>query len=112
MLDLGGGPGLVGIALVAAHPEMKGVIFDKPAIVKVAETFIKEYEMEDRMEVLGGDYSRDPIGKEYDLIWASGYSQFCQRQYGLAFEKDLRCPQSRRCVYKLPRWSDSRKNKA
>lgn len=71
MLDLGGGPGLVGIALVAAHPEMKGVIFDKPAIVKVAETFIKEYEMEDRMEVLGGDYRRDPIGKEYDLIWAS-----------------------------------------
>ena len=72
MLDLGGGPGLVGMALVAAHPEMKGVVFDKPAIVNVAETFIKEYEMEDRMEVLGGDYSRDRIGKEYDLIWASG----------------------------------------
>jgi SAM-dependent methyltransferase len=76
MLDLGGGPGLVGIALVAAHPEMKGVIFDKPAIVKVAETFINEYEMEDRMEVLGDDYRRDPIGKEYDLIWASGTLNF------------------------------------
>jgi SAM-dependent methyltransferase len=69
MLDLGGGPGLVGIAIVAAHPSMKGVIFDRPAIVKVAKTFIKEYGMEDRMEVLGGDFNHDPIGEEYDLIW-------------------------------------------
>ncbi len=71
MLDLGGGPGLVGIAIVAAHPSMKGVIFDRPAIVKVAETFIKEYEMEDRMAVMGGDFNHDPIGEGYDLIWAS-----------------------------------------
>jgi len=71
MLDLGGGPGLVGIAIVAAHPSMKGVIFDKPAVVKVAKTFIKEYGMEDRMEVLGGDYNHDPIDDGYDLIWAS-----------------------------------------
>ncbi|MEA2051347.1 MAG: methyltransferase [Euryarchaeota archaeon] len=71
MLDLGGGPGLIGIAIVATHPSMKGVIFDRPAIIKVAETFIKEYEMEDRMEVLGGDFNHDPIGEGYDLIWAS-----------------------------------------
>jgi hypothetical protein len=71
MLDLGGCAGLVGIAIVASHPEMKGVIFDRPAIVKVAETSIKEYEMEDRMEVLGGDFIHDPIGEGYDLIWAS-----------------------------------------
>ena len=71
MLDLGGGPGLVGVAIVAVHPSMKGVIFDLPAVVKVAETFIKEYEMEDRMDVLGGDYNHDPIGDGYDLIWAS-----------------------------------------
>ena len=71
MLDLGGGPGLIGITIVATHPSMKGVIFDRPAIIKVAETFIKEYEMEDRMEVLGGDFNHDPIGEGYDLIWAS-----------------------------------------
>jgi hypothetical protein len=41
MLDMGGGPGLVGMAIVASHPNMKGVIFDRPAIIKVAETFIK-----------------------------------------------------------------------
>ncbi|RZN41345.1 MAG: methyltransferase [Methanosarcinales archaeon] len=71
MLDLGGGPGLIGIAIVAAHPNMSGTIFDKPAMVRVAETTIKEYGMEDRMSVMGGDFIHDPIGEGYDLIWAS-----------------------------------------
>jgi cyclopropane fatty-acyl-phospholipid synthase-like methyltransferase len=71
MLDLGGGPGLIGIAAVAAHPNMSGVIFDRPAVVKVARTFIEEYEMEDRVEVLGGDYLQDSIGGGYDLVVAS-----------------------------------------
>jgi SAM-dependent methyltransferase len=71
MLDLCGGPGLVGIAIVSAHPSMEGVIFDQPPIIKLAESFIKEYEMEDRMVVLGGDFNHDSIGDGYDLIRAS-----------------------------------------
>ncbi len=78
MLDLGGGPGLVGIAIVASHPDMKGVIFDRPAIIKVAETFIKEYGMEERMDVLAGDYNGDSIGDGYDLIWASNTLNFAR----------------------------------
>ena len=78
MLDLGGGPGIHGIAIVAAHPSMKGVIFDRPAVVKVAQTFIKEYQLEDRMDVLGGDYFHDSIGNGYDLIWACATLNFCK----------------------------------
>jgi len=76
MLDLGGGPGLIGMAIVATHPSMKGVIFDLPPMVKVAETFIKEYGMEDRMEALGGDGFRDSIGEGYDLVLACSSIQF------------------------------------
>jgi hypothetical protein len=65
MLDLGGGPGLIGIAIVASHPGMSGVIFDQPDVVKVAQTFVREYGLEDRMEVMGGDYTTDPIGESY-----------------------------------------------
>ncbi len=78
MLDLGGGPGLIGMAIVAAHPSMKGVVFDLPPVIKRTETFITEYGMEERMEVLGGDYNRDPIGEGYDLIWASATLYFAQ----------------------------------
>jgi len=83
MLDLGGGPGLVGIAIVASHPSMRGVLFDRPAIIKVAETFIKEYEMEDWMEVLVGDYNGDSIGAGYDLIWASNTLNFARHDLDL-----------------------------
>jgi len=76
MLDLGGGPGLIGVAIVAAHPNMKGIIFDLPAMVKVTETFIKEYKMEDRIDVLDGDYNHDSIGGGYDLVWASASLNF------------------------------------
>jgi predicted TPR repeat methyltransferase len=78
MLDLGGGPGIIGIAVVAAHPSMKGVICDLPAVVKVTETYIKEYEMEDRVKVLGGDFNHDPIGEGYDLVLACNSLQFAQ----------------------------------
>ena len=76
MLDLGGGPGLIGMAIVDAHPKMKGVIFDLPPVVKETKKFIKEYEMEARMEVLGGDFNRDSIGGGYDLVWTSNVLQF------------------------------------
>lgn len=68
MLDLGGGPGLYCIAMVAEHPNMQGIIFDQPAVVKVAEEFIAEYEMQDRVSTVGGDYINDPIGEGFDLI--------------------------------------------
>ena len=78
MLDLGGGPGLIGTAIVASHPGMSGVIFDQPAVVKVAQAFIEEYGLNDRMEVMGGDYTTDPIGEGYDLIWASNTLNFAR----------------------------------
>jgi hypothetical protein len=76
MLDLGGGPGIVGIAIVGSHPEMTGVVFDRPAVIPVAEKYIREYAMESRMSVIGGDYMRDAIGEGYDLVWASATFNF------------------------------------
>jgi len=78
MLDLGGGPGLLGMAIVDAHPNMKGVIFDLPPVVTETTNFIKQYGMEDRMTVLGGDFNRDPIGEGYDLVFACASFQFAQ----------------------------------
>lgn len=71
MLDLGAGAGLIGLAIVAAHPTMTGVLFDRPEVIKVAPQFIREYELEGRVATIGGDYSTDAIGDEYDLVWTS-----------------------------------------
>jgi hypothetical protein len=76
MLDLGGGPGLIGMSIVDAHPSMTGVIFDLPPVVQKTKDYIKECRMEDRMEILGGDLNSSSIGEGYDLVWASGVFQF------------------------------------
>jgi hypothetical protein len=87
MLDLGGSAGLNEIAILLKHPTMKGVLFDRPAIVKVAETFIKEYELEERIEIIGGDYTQDPIGDNYDLIVATGTLNFVLKDLGSMLKK-------------------------
>lgn len=87
MLDLGGGPGLYCIAMVAEHPRMHGVIFDRPAVVKVAEEFVAEYEMTNRVTTMGGDYVNDPIGEGYDLIWASATLNFVRPGLTAMIEK-------------------------
>ena len=71
MLDLGGGAGLIALAIVAAHPSMSGVVFDRPEVVEVAQRFIRQYELEDRVKVMGGDFMKDSIGDNYDLVWTS-----------------------------------------
>jgi predicted TPR repeat methyltransferase len=43
MLDLGGGLGIIGMAIVDAHSKMKGVIFDLSPVVKETNKFIQEY---------------------------------------------------------------------
>lgn len=78
MLDLGGGPGIFGIAMVAKHPTMRGIIFDRKPVVDVARRFIAEYGLENRMAVLAGDYNQDDVGRGYDLIWASSTLNFAQ----------------------------------
>ena len=87
MLDLGGGPGIFGIAMVKRHPSMKGVVFDRKAVVDIAQNFIDEYELKDRMTVLAGDYNKDPIGEGYDLIWASATLNFAQKNMDTVMKK-------------------------
>ena len=71
MLDLGCGSGLFGTSIAMSHPSMKAVLFDRPAVARVAREVVDAYEVGDRIEVAGGDYINDPIGGDYDLVWAS-----------------------------------------
>lgn len=76
MLDLGGGPGLTCVAIVGAHPSMKGTVFDFPAVTNKARDYIRDYGMEDRITTRGGDFTRDDLGSGYDLILAGGTLNF------------------------------------
>ncbi|WFR79837.1 methyltransferase [Janthinobacterium rivuli] len=76
LLDLGGGPGWVAIALAQAHAGLHGCVFDWPETVAVAAANIAHAQLTDRLETVGGDLDGDDIGNGYDLIWCSSVLHF------------------------------------
>ncbi|MDY6853185.1 MAG: class I SAM-dependent methyltransferase [Thermodesulfobacteriota bacterium] len=77
LLDLGGGHGLYSIAFAQRNPSLQAVVFDLPPVVEISREFIKDYGMEARVSVIAGDYLKDDLGSEYDLIFTS-HSLFYQ----------------------------------
>jgi precorrin-6B methylase 2 len=80
VLDLGAGPGLIGVALAAAHPRLTCYLFDRPSVIAVAREVIAEYGMQTRLKTLSGDYLSDGLGDGYQAILASYALNFCSDQ--------------------------------
>ncbi|HDN65044.1 MAG TPA: methyltransferase domain-containing protein [Methanosarcinales archaeon] len=71
LLDLGGGHGLYAIAFAEMNPELDATVFDLPPVTEVTREFIKRYDMNERVNVAGGDFALDDIGHGYDIVFAS-----------------------------------------
>jgi SAM-dependent methyltransferase len=71
ILDLGAGPGIIGIAVTAAHPTLRCFLVDRPAVCKVAEAVVAEYGLQYRIQTIRADYMNDPFGSDYDFIMAN-----------------------------------------
>lgn len=76
LLDLGGGPGLVAIALAGHLPNLTGIVFDYPSTADVARENIRSAGLDHRLEAVGGDLNDDDFGGGYDLIWCSSVLHF------------------------------------
>ncbi|MFF7062886.1 methyltransferase [Pseudomonas sp. NPDC008258] len=76
MLDLGGGPGLVAIALARQLPDLHGAVFDFAETAAVAQDNIERAGLEKRLGIISGDLDRDDFGRGYDLIWCSSVLHF------------------------------------
>lgn len=83
ILDLGAGPGLIGLAVTAAHPSLTCYLFDRPSVITVAKEVIAEYGMQTRIKTLSGDYFSDGLGDGYQAIIASYVLSFCFDQQTL-----------------------------
>ncbi len=71
ILDLGAGPGIIGIAVTMKHPTLNCTLFDQQGVCKVADEVIQEYELTARVQTLSGDYMQDSFGEGYDFIMAN-----------------------------------------
>ena len=76
LLDLGGGPGWMAIALARHLPRLTGVVFDGPETAAVAQENIDAAGLGQRLRALGGDVAGDPIGAGFDLVWCSSLLHF------------------------------------
>lgn len=55
LLDVGGGSGAFSIALCQRNPELRATVLDFPNVIDVAERFISEANLEDRIDCIRAD---------------------------------------------------------
>ncbi len=71
LLDLGGGPGTYAINFCQEYPELEATVFDLPATRPFAEKIIGRFDLSERINFTGGDYTADAIQGKYDVAWMS-----------------------------------------
>jgi hypothetical protein len=56
LVDVGGGQGLLLARILQKYPQMKGVVYDVPPVVEGAKEIMKQHDVADRGEIVGGDF--------------------------------------------------------
>jgi hypothetical protein len=71
IVDVGGGQGAMLAAILSAHPQMRGTLFDQPQVVEGAQTNLKERGVMDRCDIVGGSFfEKVPQGGDAYLMRA------------------------------------------
>ena len=71
LLDIGAGPGTYPIHFCLKHPGLRATIFDLPGTLAVTRRYVETAPCRDRIELLAGDFNRDPLPGGFDLIFLS-----------------------------------------
>tara|TARA_B100000315_G_C14565575_1_gene582772 strand:- start:162 stop:1157 length:996 start_codon:yes stop_codon:yes gene_type:complete len=71
LLDLGGGPGTYAIFFCLNNPQLKATVADFSTTKPFAESVIKKFNLSDRIDFKGIDYSVEDIPGSYDVVWLS-----------------------------------------
>ncbi len=71
LLDLGGGPGTYAIHFCQENPELQATIFDLPTTRLIAEKTIRQFDLQERINFVAGDFQEDPLTGSYDVAWLS-----------------------------------------
>jgi SAM-dependent methyltransferase len=60
--DVGGGHGALMAAILRAHPQPKGLVFDLPGTIPAAQALLRQEGLEDRCGTVAGDFSAEVPG--------------------------------------------------
>ena len=71
LLDVGGASGTYTLAFLQAVPEMRGTLFDQPAVIEMARERLSEAGVLTRVKLASGDFYRDEFPSGHDLAFVS-----------------------------------------
>ena len=71
LLDIGSGPASYPIAFCERFPNLHAKIFDLPGTLAITERYVREAGMTKRIRLIAGDYRKDPIPGDYNVIFLS-----------------------------------------
>lgn len=72
LLDIGGGPATYSILLAKQNSSLTSRVMDLPKVVEIAREIIKDFHMEDRVQAIVGDYTKDSFPDGNDSVLCSG----------------------------------------
>lgn len=88
ILDIGGGSGAYCIAALQTYPHMKAIVFDLEPVCRVADEFIAQWELSDKITTHPGDFTKDPFPSGADImIQASNLPQYSDERLTDVFRK-------------------------
>lgn len=61
LCDLGGATGHLAMAACRAYPQLRGIVFDLPPVVPLADELIAEEKLTDRVTTVAGDFFADEL---------------------------------------------------
>lgn len=71
LLDVGAGPATYPIALCRRFAHLRATIFDLPGTLEITARYVREAGLGDRIDLVAGDYRKDPIPGTFDLMFLS-----------------------------------------
>ncbi|WP_099469277.1 methyltransferase [Konateibacter massiliensis] len=87
ILDLGGGTGILDIEFVKRFPNSKATILETPDVAETTKEIVCQYNAQQKIEVISGNFNTDPFGGPYDFIIASGILNFVEGDLSVFMQK-------------------------
>ncbi|MCY7375794.1 MAG: acetylserotonin O-methyltransferase [Pyrinomonadaceae bacterium] len=100
ILDLGGGTGASSIALCQSFPNLQSIIFELPENVEIAEKFIADNNLTDRVQTVSGDFKRDALPKDFDAVLLANFMSVAAAADNIKLLKKIykQLPESGVCI--------------
>ncbi len=87
LLDVGGATGTYAEAFLNHYPDMRATIFDRPAVIEMAETRLTSSPVRERITLSPGDFYTDDLPDGHDLVLLSAIIHQNSPEQNLALYK-------------------------